>query len=301
MTHRALTLISCALYLGFASGCAAASSGGHRPPETLLQAREAYTHAEHSDAARFDPAGLHAARSSLDRAEALFDGGADSAQIETAAYVAIRRAQRTKLDGQTFRLENRVFDAQAQAKQLADDQASQPSAVDARADAAFLQLAPDITVMEQYRSTLIRLPCARLFRGSDAQLSAAGRENLDRVTRALKEQGDRRIVVVGYTDSGAAREKVEFSKLRAEAVAEYLAAHGVPRARLAARGLGSHNPVATNDTAEGRAENSRVEILVRRPDPDPRPIRPRTAIGPVPTSSSEEIPTSWSERGISDN
>lgn len=265
MTRRALSLIACALFIG----CA----GRDRPPpSTLLQAREAYALAERSDSARFDPAGLQAARSSLDRAEALYVNQADSVQVETAAYVALRRAQRAKLDGETSRHELRFFDAQLQAKQLGNVAPGPAPDFDTEADAALQQLAPQLTIMDQYRSTLVRLPCESLFRADAPQLSAAAPITLDPLARALKEQGERAIVVVGYTDAGDTERNVQLSQRRAQAVADYLNAHGVPRDKLAVRGLGSNNPVAGNDTAQGRRENSRIEILVRKPE---RPGTPR--------------------------
>jgi outer membrane protein OmpA-like peptidoglycan-associated protein len=260
MTRLPVT-ICCAPYLGLLCACATAD----RPPDTLLQARAAYANAEHSPAASFDPAGLNAARSSLDQAESLFDDHAESWKVETAAYVAMRRAQRAKLEGETSRLQLRVREAQAQAKQL-----EWPSTRDDRADDAIrqLHLAPGITLIEQDRSVVIRLPCSELFGAQHAQLSAAALETLDKIAPALKEQGDRRILIVGYTDSGTADDKLELSKRRAEAVANYLIARGVPREKLAARGLGANNPIASNQTAAGRADNARVEILVRMPPKD---------------------------------
>ena len=263
MTRRLVTMIYCALTLGLSNACAT-STAVHRAPETLLQAREAYANAEHSPAARFDPAGLHAAKSSLDQAEALFDDHADSFQVEAAAYVAMRRAQRTKLDGESSSWQRRALDAQAQAKQL--DAPAGHELEDTRADDAIqqLRLAPEIVLNEQHRSTIIRLACAELFGPHDAQLSPAAHDKLRRIVPALKEQGDRRILIVGYTDSGALEGKLMLSKRRAQAVADYLAAQGVPRDKLAARGLGPNNPIASNDTAPGRADNSRIEILVQK-------------------------------------
>jgi outer membrane protein OmpA-like peptidoglycan-associated protein len=252
--------IHCALSLALACACAASN----RPPETLLQAREAYAHAEHSDAARFDPAGLHAAKLSLDQAEALFHDAAEPAQIETAAYVAMRRAQRAQLEGETsrMRMRTREAQAQAQAKQLEKPPAREPE--QSRADDAILKLAPDIAVTDQQRSIVITLPSDDLFRARDPQLSAAANASLDKVAQALKDQGDRRILIVGYTGPAGVPDEIALSKRRAEAVAEYLRTHGVPRDKLATRGLGANNPIASDRTTTGRADNARIEILVRK-------------------------------------
>ena len=265
MTHRSARSIHCALVLGLGCACAAPS----RPPQTLLQAREAYANAEHSESARFDPAGLYEAKSSLDQAEALFAHDADSARVDTAAYVAMRRAERTKLDGETSRQLIRIHAAQTQAKQLGiaePDNSAKVALAEKQADAAILQLrlAPDIIVVDQRRAVLIRLPCGRLFHARATQLSAAARDDLNSIAPALRDQGERRILIVGYTDAGDPDSQIAFSKARADAVASYLALHGVPRDKLATKGLGPFNPLAGNETASGRAENSRIEILVRK-------------------------------------
>jgi chemotaxis protein MotB len=80
------------------------------------------------------------------------------------------------------------------------------------------------------------------------------------------------IVVTGYTDStpiGAQLRKAgvadnkELSYNRAVTVVDYFASQGVKRSLLSAQGLGEANPVAANDTPEGRARNRRVEITLR--------------------------------------
>ncbi|HKP62381.1 MAG TPA: OmpA family protein [Polyangiales bacterium] len=265
MTHPSARSIHCPLWVALACACAAPS----RPPETLLQAREAYANAEQSESARFDPAGLSEAKSSLDQAEALFAHDADSARVETAAYVAMRRAERAKLDGETSRQLIRIHAAQTQAKQLGiaePDDSAKIALAEKHADAAILhlRLPSEITVVDQRRAVLIRLPCEKLFDARATQLSAAARESLDGIAAALRDQGERRILIAGYTDAGDPDTQIAFSKARADAVASYLALHGVPRDKLATKGLGPFNPLAGNETASGRAENSRIEIMVRK-------------------------------------
>jgi outer membrane protein OmpA-like peptidoglycan-associated protein len=77
-----------------------------------------------------------------------------------------------------------------------------------------------------------------------------------------------RVQVEGHTDStGSARLNTTLSQARAESVVAYLAAHGVERGRLEARGFGPSRPLATNVTRTGREANRRVEfrVLERRP------------------------------------
>jgi peptidoglycan-binding protein ArfA len=86
---------------------------------------------------------------------------------------------------------------------------------------------------------------------------------LTQVADKLKACPDAHATVNGYTDnSGSDGINIPLSSQRAGTVADFLVAHGVARDHLAVKGLGSVNPVATNDTAEGRAKNRRAEIVV---------------------------------------
>ena len=86
---------------------------------------------------------------------------------------------------------------------------------------------------------------------------------LTRVADKLKACSTAHATINGYADnSGTEAINIPLSTQRAGAVADFLVAHGVSRDQLTVRGLGSMNPVAGNDTAEGRAKNRRVEIVV---------------------------------------
>jgi outer membrane protein OmpA-like peptidoglycan-associated protein len=87
---------------------------------------------------------------------------------------------------------------------------------------------------------------------------------LDQVARVILElPRELRVRIDGYSDNeGLAAYNVDLSYRRARAVVEYLAGRNVPRARLEFRGYGPRNPVAPNDTPEGRALNRRVEFTI---------------------------------------
>jgi outer membrane protein OmpA-like peptidoglycan-associated protein len=90
---------------------------------------------------------------------------------------------------------------------------------------------------------------------------------LDQVARAVQQlPANRRIRVEGYTDdNGEERYNTDLSYRRARAVVEYLASRGVARGRLDYVGYGVRNPVAPNDSPEGRALNRRVEFTILQP------------------------------------
>jgi peptidoglycan-binding protein ArfA len=86
---------------------------------------------------------------------------------------------------------------------------------------------------------------------------------LTQVADKLKACPNAHATLNGYTDnSGAEGIGIPLSSQRAQTVADFLVAHGVAAAELTVKGLGSVNPIAPNDTVEGRAKNRRVEIVV---------------------------------------
>ncbi|MCA1664733.1 MAG: OmpA family protein [Myxococcales bacterium] len=104
-----------------------------------------------------------------------------------------------------------------------------------------------------------------LFASDTAAILPAARQRLDDVATALKTQRNAQFVIEGYTDSrGPASMNVKLSEARAQAVRDYLVDHGVDEGRISAVGKGKENPIATNATAEGRANNRRVEIIINR-------------------------------------
>jgi OmpA-OmpF porin, OOP family len=102
------------------------------------------------------------------------------------------------------------------------------------------------------------------FETDSATLTAAAAHELDRLIDNTRNKAIDGIRISGYTDaSGSDAHNQELSERRALSVAQYLAAHGMKAHRsVQVRGFGKANPVASNTTAEGRAQNRRVEIVL---------------------------------------
>ena len=97
-----------------------------------------------------------------------------------------------------------------------------------------------------------------------ATLKADAKPILDEAIQVLKQEGSVDIVVEGHTDSvGTDQYNQALSRRRAETVRSYLVDHGIARSRITADGMGESKPVASNDTADGRAQNRRVELHVK--------------------------------------
>jgi len=107
-----------------------------------------------------------------------------------------------------------------------------------------------------------------LFPSGEAQLNARGREVLTRLAASLATLPNRLVRVEGHTDSrGADAMNLQLSKRRASSVRRWLVQNGVSPERLQAWGCGESSPIASNDTADGRATNRRVVFHILEPKP----------------------------------
>lgn len=100
------------------------------------------------------------------------------------------------------------------------------------------------------------------FASGSAKLTAGSQITLDKVVRTLKENPDIEVEIRGYTDNTGNYEKnVKLSQARADAVKVYLIENGIDAARIKTKGFGPEDPIAPNDTKEGRAKNRRIEFF----------------------------------------
>ena len=102
------------------------------------------------------------------------------------------------------------------------------------------------------------------FNTNDTSLTAESNKELDKQAKFLKENLNVNITIVGHTDSrGSDEYNLKLSEGRAVSVMRALIDRGIAPERLKAEGRGETQPVASNETEEGRAENRRIEIEVR--------------------------------------
>jgi outer membrane protein OmpA-like peptidoglycan-associated protein len=102
-----------------------------------------------------------------------------------------------------------------------------------------------------------------LFRSGSFELLPGARERLAKVSGIVLAYSSLHLAVEGYTDSvGTDEYNLSLSERRAEAVRDYLVQQGILSGAIEARGFGKTEPVATNDTAEGRQQNRRVELVL---------------------------------------
>lgn len=121
----------------------------------------------------------------------------------------------------------------------------------------------EVDVVRSGDDILLRMPSGITFAVDSANIAPQFRPTLDQVAAVLNEYPNTYVDVYGHTDStGSDAYNQGLSERRAAAVSSYLSSRGVSSARLGTRGFGESQPIASNDTEAGRAENRRVEIKV---------------------------------------
>jgi outer membrane protein OmpA-like peptidoglycan-associated protein len=264
---------------GLAISCAAC--GASAPSKELLTARDAYAKVSTSSAAEENPEGTREAQTALAAAEASHLDDAGSDQERSAAYVATRKSELAAARAEESRLRldrekaEQAYQAQL-AKQLTSTQAqlaaSQEQLETLRADA---EKANNERVgwRKKGENLVITLSGVSFDTGGHT-LTSDAKKRLDVVAHALKEYPERNTTIAGYTDNAGREEaNLALSQKRADSVKAYLISQGVPSIRLASEGRGESNPVASNDTPQGKASNRRVEItLLPKGEPSDRQL-----------------------------
>ena len=120
-----------------------------------------------------------------------------------------------------------------------------------------------VSVTRSGNQITLNMPGNVTFESNSADINSGFFEVLNSVAIVLNEYGQTTVDVVGHTDSvGSDTHNQQLSEARARSVAEYLAGQKVLPARLLIAGRGESQPIASNDTPEGRAQNRRVTIQI---------------------------------------
>jgi len=264
----------------------------HDPTMELIQARDRYSLASQGPAKDVAPAELYEAKKALDTAEKIHRKDPGSQTERDFAYVAARKAEQATAFAQTKMVERDAQEAARskvdllesdrqraqqtlaeQQRQLEDQQEglarsqAEQQQLESRLSAAVSSLQEAGKVTQEQNQMVITLNGSVLFEQGSSTLMPIAREHLREVATALQDADPQgRIVIEGHTDSaGKTALNEQLSQARAESVRRYLVEEGLDQAQVLAVGKGESEPVAPNDTAEGRANNRRVEIIIEKP------------------------------------
>jgi outer membrane protein OmpA-like peptidoglycan-associated protein len=187
---------------------------------------------------------------------------AEAARLAAEAQAQQSRAMAAQLERDKAAAEAARVAAEAQAQQAraAAEQAHQEQA--ALRDQLRQQLNQVLDTRETARGLIVNLSDV-LFDTGSAVLKPGAREKLARVAGILLTHPDLRLQVEGHTDSvGGTDYNQRLSENRAESVRNYLVSQGIASNAVATKGFADSQPVASNDTASGRQQNRRVELIV---------------------------------------
>ena len=195
-------------------------------------------------------------------------GGMAGDKNKLAAELAAARQRIADLEKQLADCEARVADLRSQLDQ------SKGSLAKAERD-LIKALQPEISkgtvsVQQSGDALTINLASSLLYDSGQDQLKAGGTDALKRVGGVLKDFPEKQVHVAGYTDNVAIKGPLqkkfptnkELSDARANSAAQALRDGGVS-SNLSSEGHGDSNPIASNNTAAGRAKNRRVEVIVK--------------------------------------
>jgi outer membrane protein OmpA-like peptidoglycan-associated protein len=185
----------------------------------------------------------------------------DSARLDARTH----EADAAKGQAATARAEGAEQKVAAdQARSEAD--AARVAAASSEQQAAELQRQIDVLQAKPTDRGLVLTLGDVLFTSGKADLKSGATGNLDKLVAFLDKYPDRSVAIQGYTDSvGSEDYNQGLSERRANSVKSYLARQGIVATRLSASGMGESGPVADNDSAAGRQQNRRVEVIISNP------------------------------------
>jgi len=240
--------------------------------------REAASRAQAEESARQRALADEQARES-ERRKAIADAQARESEQRAAAEKAAADAARLQSEADRLRAEQSrlaALEQQRQAEQArlaaqqSEQKAQEADRLRAQAEQSQLQLRQQL--LQQFNMILETRDTARglivnmsdvLFDFNKYTLRPAAKEKLAKISGIILSHPGLKLEVDGYTDSiGSDSYNMKLSDERADAVRSYLTGQGIASDNVTAKGFGKENPVASNDTAAGRQQNRRVELVV---------------------------------------
>ena len=246
------------------SACSAAPARN----ESLETARTMVPQVEQSPRAGVAAMDIANARKSLEAANRLAEAKGERTDIEYEANNAVTSAQIANEKILTAQANEEIAQGTAQRQAVllqarereSQRSADQASASAQRVDSLEAQLA-DLKVQKTERGLVLTLGDV-LFDTGQATLKSGAYGTLDRLATALREKSGRKVLIEGHTDNvGSDASNQGLSERRAQSVQSALMQRDVARSQMTALGKGENFPIASNDSADGRQSNRRVELI----------------------------------------
>ena len=214
-----------------------------------------------------EAAKAEAVRMKQEAEKAAADAARQKAEAEQATAAAVAQQQAAQAAAEQATRDKAAAVDQQRAAEAEADKARQ-AAARAEADKADLraqllnQLNSILQTRDSARGLIVNMSDV-LFDTGSYTLKPGAREKLAKISGILLAHPGLTLQIEGHTDSvGTDEFNQQLSERRADSVRDFLAENGVPASTITARGFGKTQPVATNDTADGRQRNRRVELVV---------------------------------------
>ena len=252
-----------------------------RPSPELGEARTIYERLMSAGADRSVEADLIRANRAIVEADAAFTERKAQADVDALGHIALRLAQTAEAnnarllaergaDSLRKALSEREMQALRQrnllAEQRADSLRRAAEEANRRLNEALGQLrslVAEITSLQQTQRGLVISLSGILFDVGRSTLKPGSQASIERIAAVLTQYPQHQILVEGHTDAtGSDESNLRLSQERASSVRSALIAGGVDASKITAEGFGESRPVASNDTAEGRQQNRRVEVVI---------------------------------------
>lgn len=210
--------------------------------------------------------GLSAALILIFVVAAIRKNGLENARLRQA--LAAAQASLEKQTAETIALSNRLVEAEARITNLAEEKEAVTKTQASLEDEMRKALeSKEVTISELKGRLTVNILDRILFDSGEADLKPEGQKILSQIAAVLSSHTNRQIHVIGHTDDVPIRRKFasnwELSTARATAAVRFLQERaGVDARRLGAVGYGEFHPAAPNTTAEGRAKNRRIEVVI---------------------------------------
>jgi OmpA-OmpF porin, OOP family len=177
------------------------------------------------------------------------------------------KAARADADQARAAAEARARDAEAKAREAEQartqaEQARRAAEAEQAKTAALTKELADLKAQQTNRGLVLTVGDV-LFATGRAEVAAGGMRSIDKLAEWLKKNPTRNLLIEGHTDNTGAEDfNIKLSQQRAEAVRDQLVSRGVGADRITTKGYGPKYPVVANDSASGRQQNRRVEVVV---------------------------------------
>jgi len=214
-----------------------------------------------------EAAKAEALRMQQEAQQAAAEAARQKAEAEKASAAALLQQQAAQAAADQAAKDRAAAQAQQRAAEAETEKARQ-AAAQAEAEKAQLraqllnQLNSILQTRDSARGLIVNMSDV-LFDTGSYTLRTGAREKLAKISGIVLAHPGLSLQIEGHTDSvGGDEFNQQLSERRSESVRDFLAEQGVPAGSITARGFGKTQPVATNDTAEGRQRNRRVELVV---------------------------------------